>query len=1166
MNRANIKPTEKVKSSAIDLKKPITIKTLEWMDKAWATEDDFNKLYDMLVKEERYDEAMDVSMYSADKLWDDFIDDIDWPLYSKKSTPIDNYEARAAAVWQKKIEKLHSMAYDIVKKYASAADRRNIPRGVRGLYRPDWDIIAVKSLNDISLVAHEVAHAIDIKSGIIDDLIKEWNQPVISALKSLYIKNNPKTRAVGKTNTEMLREWFAEFIEWMVTEPIKTAWENPELLMFLNKEWGKMDIVNEMLKEVWDIVKYYQSLWALEKSIAKWWAIVLDKNNKWLIGNVRSIFNWWLPVQEKIIRFASDYTRPFEWLSRLQGKHRTIKDPSIWLRAKKPIAYLFARNFSKTGKLQVLSKDWNIKEVADYNLFDLVQKVWKTEYSQDAYGAYLVNRRYYNINKRVQELLKKWKSLTDAEKDELKEKTSQLVRSRVNIDDVKTVYLWWRYKYVEHDKMFDKFVQEVTRVWMRFWFIDTKYWKELLQKDWYAPFLKLIIDESNQTPSRLFKSTWWIPFWYKKFKGSDDPIINPLVWLMRLFYETHKKALIQETINRAYALAPKSKWAVKIVSSKKTSLWIFTPKINWNTVEFMRNWKIIKMELNNDLARVFKTDSELANLWKVEVAINKMMWFIVQMTTGIGFPSFWLTTNLMLDIPSSIAQAKNSTIPIYDWIKAMIKWLKKWSVEDKRLQLWLDMGWAEQTILKLYEDNPDDFLQVLTREKEGIMKDIASAWKNIGNYILKWITYSEIVNRFWEFSRWLDAWRSVLESWSDGISVSWPFANTWEIWWSFWRRLLRMALYWRSQLHVAAKHLDTMYYKETRTRWAQISLALAWAQWLWLILWYLAIQNSDKTEEEKKKLMWRIRNLSLYDLWNNFIVTSRRSWEIAKYRVPNNYWYAKTVVSMLIWNLLFDSWHTPKEFVKVTGDWLLPNQLNITDIKWMTYSWVPHLIQWIIGIAANYKSFPEWKQIVPDYLKHRPTHEQYTPYTGDLAIMLWQLDLAKWLKLSPLEIEYLMGVYLGRASVRYTKYISEPWWFLKWVLSTFPTGAIKDWTFKPAEYIFLGREIDKFYDDKNKLDEEYSSLKNNRKSNPKDISDAKRIKDIYEDVSKIMQWLKAIHREKWSVSPAYEWIILETINLLNNWKIDEAKKEFEKYRYQMQSDIRRAEMEAKYTE
>jgi hypothetical protein len=29
------------------------------------------------------------------------------------------------------------MAYDIVKKYASAADRRNIPRGVRGLYRPD---------------------------------------------------------------------------------------------------------------------------------------------------------------------------------------------------------------------------------------------------------------------------------------------------------------------------------------------------------------------------------------------------------------------------------------------------------------------------------------------------------------------------------------------------------------------------------------------------------------------------------------------------------------------------------------------------------------------------------------------------------------------------------------------------------------------------------------------------------------------------------------------------------------------------------------------------------------------------------------------------------------------------------------------------------------------
>jgi hypothetical protein len=29
MNRANIKPTEKVKSSAIDLKKPITIKTLE---------------------------------------------------------------------------------------------------------------------------------------------------------------------------------------------------------------------------------------------------------------------------------------------------------------------------------------------------------------------------------------------------------------------------------------------------------------------------------------------------------------------------------------------------------------------------------------------------------------------------------------------------------------------------------------------------------------------------------------------------------------------------------------------------------------------------------------------------------------------------------------------------------------------------------------------------------------------------------------------------------------------------------------------------------------------------------------------------------------------------------------------------------------------------------
>ena len=1153
MNRANIKPTEKVKSSAVDFKKPITIKTLEWMEKAWATEDDFNKLYDMLVKEERYDEAMDVSMYSADKLWDDFIDDIDWPLYSKKSTPIDNYEARAAAVGQKKIEKLHSMAYDIVKKYASAADRRNIPRGVRGLYRPDWDIIAVKSLNDISLVAHEVAHAIDVKSGIIDDLIKEWNQPVISALRSLYIKNNPKTRAVGKTNTEMLREWFAEFIEWMVTEPIKTAWENPELLMFLNKEWGKMDVVKEMLKGVWDIVKYYQSLWALEKTMAKSWVVVVDPSKRWL------------PIQEQAIRFLSDYVRPFEYLARLQGKHRTIKDPSVWFRAKKVMSYVFADNFQKSWPHLVLTKDGNIKKALPYNWRDLLEKVGKD--GADSYSAYRINRRYYYINKRIKELQKKWDKLTELEQEELKEKTSQLVRSRIDINDVNESYLSNRAKYAEHDKMFDKLLNENIKLWMRFWFITESYGKELLKEDWYSPFMKLIIDESNQVDRRLFKSKWWTPFWYKKFKGSDDPILDPVVGFFRLAYETNKKALLQETLNRIYALAPQSKWAVKIVSSKKTSLWVFTPKVNWNTAEFMRNWKIIKMELNNDLAKVFKTDSDLWTNSRAEAMFSKVMSGITQATTGALYPAFGIT-NLMIDTPAAIAQSKSSVVPIYDGVRALVKAYKdKWWVEYERLKLWLSMGWAEQTIMALYKDNPDNYINIMLAEQEWLaatVKDTALLFKKKASAV---VTYSEIVNRFWEFSKWLDSWRSVLEAWWDATRVSAPFAHTGEVWWRFGRLLLKGALYWRAWFHVTWQFLDTMYYKETRWKWLAIATALAWVQWLWTILWYLYIQNSDIDEDEKKRLYARLRNLSLYDISNNLIIIKWQSAWIAKLRVPNNYAVAKSIVSMLIGNALLDAWYRPKEFLQVTADWILPQQLNILDPKKAVYSmFVPHLAQWFVGIAWNFKSFPEFKKIVPEYIKKRPSHEQYTPYTNDIAIRLWQTALAKELNLWPMEIEYLMGVYWGRATTRYTQNIDEDFWIVSGFLKTFPLWFTGIEMFKPSEYIFTWRQVDEFYKGKDKAYDNYSSLRDDRNASPKERTDAKEISDMYADVAKIVSWLKAIHREKWSVSPAYEATVLDTINLLNKWKIDEAKKEFEKYRYQMQSDIRRAEMEAKYSE
>lgn len=1130
-------PVKKEKAKWVDVKSEVTEKTIKEMVKAWMVEDDFNNLYEMLVKEWRYDEASIVIDHMVGNFDDASVEN--WPLYSKATESIDSYESRAYASTRKKIEKLHQLSYDLVHKYAKDVERRTIPKRLRGLYRPDSDSVWVKSLTDVSLVAHELAHAIDIKSGIIEWILKDKDYPLITALKQVYIATNN-----GKLDSEvlMLREGLATFIQKMIESPIKTTSEYPELALLLKQEAWRFKEIQEMMRWANEIISYYQSLSDIDKSIAKSGTITVKE------------WKHWMPPVERYIRFTSDYVRPMEYLARLQNKHRTNSDPAVWFRAKKVMANLFATNFTKEWPWRTLDANWNIVERYKYNWATLLNKLKK--YDWDEYDAYRVNRRYFFIDKKIKELQAK-PDLSDTEKEELKNMVWQLVNSRVDIEQVKKIYLDNKDKYKSVDRMFDSLLRENIRMWMRFGVIGKEYWKELLKKEWYSPFLKVIVDDSIKESRWLFNNKWWIPFWYKKFKGSDDPILSPVLWFFRLAYETNKKMILQQSLNKMYWLASKSNWAVKIISSEKSKYWMIIPRVEWNTATFMRNGKMITIQMNRDLSNVFKTDAEISvqNSQWFDRNMSKFMWTVTNLITWWWFPAF-AVTNLLIDSPAAMAQARSSLLPIKDWLVWLLKAKVLWDeTAQKRLKLWIDMWWIDQTIMSIYKDNPEDFINIMKQEHEWFKKtaiDIKNKWFGALKQV---ITYSEIVNRFGEFSAWLDKWRSVLEAYWDATRSSAPFAHIWEFGWALWRTWLKSILYGRSSFHVAAQYVDTMYYNETRWKWLTVSAGMAIASAVWMIWAYYSIEKSDLPEDEKNLLRRKISNLSLYDISNNFI--SMVPWQeprIKKIRVPNNYAIAWTIVSMLMANAIFDAWHWPKEFVKITADWLLPEQMNIVEPLKAVSSFVPYIIQWPLSVYANYKTFPEIKELEPEYMKHLPTEDRYTPYTNDLAIVLWQTQVAKELKLSPMQIEFLMWWAWWRATTNYTKYINESWWLFKWFTETFP------WV-KKSEYIFTWREVDKFYELKEKAYADYKRL-----AESYDIEariESRNTNKLYSDVWEMISWLKEIHRDKWTVTTAYHNMVMEIVHLLNKWDIEKAQAEYYKLWPQLLSEIKVYRLEKK---
>jgi len=171
--------------------------------------------------------------------------------------------------------------------------------------------------------------------------------------------------------------------------------------------------------------------------------------------------------------------------------------------------------------------------------------------------------------------------------------------------------------------------------------------------------------------------------------------------------------------------------------------------------------------------------------------------------------------------------------------------------------------------------------------------------------------------------------------------------------------------------------------------------------------------------------------------------------------------FIPTLINMFVADKALQANYTAGEYVEGITAWI-PDQFNITQPVKMGLSWIPQLIKPGIETAFGVKSWPTIRPMESRSLQAREPGLRYYESTTEFAKFI-----GKTFNLSPIKIDHLITGYLGRAT-------------------GFLTG--KPGVYNPLRtmnrqlYFTSTRQIQLYYDLKEKNDQQYSDYKNKRRT------------------------------------------------------------------------------------
>ena len=952
--------------------------------------------------------------------------------------------------------KLFEATKELAKKYVGYFGERWQPSGTLGIFYGDTKNIFFDSLNNISVIVHEMTHWLDTKNQVFSKIMNvvdtdSLGRPIYDPatekerfeLTKIYLDYYPGALPNHKLRTRM-REGIAVLFQKFIEQPTAITEKYPFLVANFMKEGGlyfKQDMVN-FVDDAQKIIAEYQKLSPLQQIMAR------------IVSGINSVGRGsFMNIREIIDTEIFDNLYPYEALAKRANVRETGDDISLMARHYTNNLVPIIRTNMTAGKgLWNMGNDGNFVKVSESNFGDLIKMLSKKG-MRDQFDGWLYARRIHfgyqhldELTVKIDELdrevieifaenkIEKIEDIRKLEDEDLRKLIFSMIARLKNLKaqrkeiegwlknneipriKAKLSYEEMKGQFVQEEKVFDQITDETLKILNNplVDLLSTERYLAMRDREGYATlkrgdYNQVLGDELrarvSQDPGKPRKASFLM-----KAVGSNKAVLSPLMETMKNMNEAYRIALRQRIYNTIAKIAVHfpdlfQQQAFKAVP--KDGKIIFPQMANKEFIVARKGGKWAAIRTNTEIRRILEETFDFTTVHILERASKLAARIFTGGTTGLYIP--FIIPNFSMDQLGGLGNTQNKYKPIFDQIRVMREYFNSSDSDVSRfVEEYFALGGDRQTYLNMYDMTANEFFTRIEQEVAAIGGFLEGARK--GAHILKWpVNTSEIMTRIVEYIKARENGKSQMLALDEAARVTVPFSRIGRFGFGplnvggIGRTVVTSAPYLKASFNTFRQFIRSGFQDpKIRAQYWFIFMVTTIAA-----MGGMAASLFNSSEDQKRM----VKGLSPDELGSGvYFPHPKDKTKLIKIRVGQEQLSVATLMNMIMIQFMTNSSFTAKEWTEGATSWV-PDGLNVTDPWRVMFSWWAQITRPVVELAFNKKTFPNVRPLETEADLDLPPDLRTRENSSILA-----QALGRRMHLSPIQVDHLIEGYGGRAT------------------------------------------------------------------------------------------------------------------------------------------------------
>ena len=985
-----------------------------------------------------------------------------------------------------------------------SAEKLQGPRNL-GVYKTLPNKARFQSLYDVTTVAHEGAHGVDINNVLVDKAIADKSD-ILPSLRRSYLEYYPGA-SQSKRVIIQLREGFAEFIENYFTNPVDVAAKYPKLIDAFIKPDGAYyhPQTTQLLDGMNSLVEDFQRMTPEQRIGAKMRSgDELVKEDKGFTAKQKIVFET-LNYLEPFVRYVKETgTNPLSFANPQLANYNWMNRNSIaasWISSPTHSNLIVD---SKNGGRLIRRDSGTVK---DY--LHLIKG------KEKEFDQFLIARRVVADNSKLisvqnkltiaQNLMADIKNATEGVELDVKQKNklvhlkaliNQLEEQRdlfkniiekddFNVNDARSVVAKYTEEFKDATKIHDNIWRNLLEFSYRNDMITAENYGKWSTEPGYASFKRFVDDDLALNANNGSSSSNFIAVSvFKNRGGSALDLFSPVNSQIRAIFEIIPKALENTMWVKTYELTNKT--GNKELASRFEAVTPNDPRSATNDP------KLITVKIDGK-ARFFRPANEFAEIRRVmsdkeidtlaQLALIPTRLF-TRATTSAN--PYFLLGNVSIDQFSRAYNTEHGT-GLVDVGKAFGKFIVN-SAEDN-IQNYKALGGYHQTFAGAHDIrdlSPNELTKKIRNEAKTKTQKVVNALEVALEVIETPSKISEMGTRYAEFEKAIKEGMTETEAMWAAANVSVNFGQHGAAFGPLGRFLVKAAPFLNPAIQ--GTYLFGQKVAAHPGRAASLTAQIAVAS---LAATIVTMEAMD--DDMKRKLS----NISTTELSKYIfipmpkMIRDKTGVDFAKLKIPEVVGSTIGMAQLFVISNYSGNEATFKEYLNVATSWI-PNQLNVIEPAKAFVSWFPQIVKPTIQAIGNFRDYPDVMPILSDTMKNKPLALQYNANTSKLAKSVGPI-----LGISPIILDYWIKAQFGAAGKYATQGVGLP--------STLMNSD---------QYLTVGRVYQKFFDQKLAANDTKQTVEASSSASKEEVYTATRNNLMYNHIGNTVADISDVTKDK----------------------------------------------------